>query len=109
MKASLPVLLIPVCVAAFAGFWCLVSKLISFFGWHRLATQFRTSSENLADVSFRLQHVQLGRARYNSVMKAGVSGAGLQLTVVWIFRVGHPPLLIPWSCIGLLQERTFLW
>ena len=109
MHTSLSPLLIPVFIAVFIGFWCLVCKLISFFGWHQLSTQFEVAPEDMIEPQFRLHHAKLGLARYNGVIKAAASASGLSLSVVFLFRIGHPPLLIPWSCIGSLEEQTFLW
>lgn len=38
-------------------------------------------------------------------MNVCISPMGLYLSVLPIFRVGHPPLLIPWREIQVIQKR----
>ncbi|UOR03853.1 hypothetical protein MUN82_12940 [Hymenobacter aerilatus] len=109
MNNSSLLLVIPAFITVFIGFWCVVCKLISFFGWYQLSTQFQVAEEEIADSQFQLHQAKLGFARYNGVIKAAASASGLSLSVVFLFRVGHPPLLIPWSCIERLEEQKFLW
>ena len=35
-------------------------------------------------------------------------GKGLGLSVLILFRVGHPPLFIPWNAIEVKEEKKFL-
>jgi hypothetical protein len=51
----------------------------------------------------------VGLANYNSVLHVGVQPEGLHLSVMALFRVGHPPLLIPWDEITDVRRRTMLW
>ena len=34
---------------------------------------------------------------YNNVLTIGANREGLYLSVLFIFRLGHPPLFIPWT------------
>jgi len=107
---NLPVaLIIPAFIVFLVGFACLIIKIVSLFGWYWLAKQFKIAEQEPTGTALRVQHVRIGLASYNGVIKAATSAVGLSLSVAFIFRVGHPPLLIPWSCIGPLEERRFLW
>ena len=46
---------------------------------------------------------------YGSCLTVVVSPVGLYLRVLPLFRVGHPPLLIPWADLHGLREKKFLW
>ncbi|GAA4020916.1 hypothetical protein GCM10022409_00570 [Hymenobacter glaciei] len=56
-----------------------------------------------------MARAKLGWVSYNGVIRASVAPAGLALSVVFVFRVGHPPLLIPWLALEPVQTRKFLW
>ena len=98
--------LIPI---GFVAFWCAICGVISLAGWSQLAPSFR--AENINDVGplQSFQSMDVGGARYSGAIVAGAWSAGLYLRVWPIFRVGHPPLLIPWSAIGPLQEQKMWW
>ena len=90
----------------FAGFWMLVSLLISFMsGWRSLRKSYR------ADFPFVGKKLTMKSARmrwgtnYGAVMTIGAGREGLYLAVIFLFRVGHPPLFIPWTDISTEAGR----
>lgn len=98
---------IPLAVGGFVAFWSLIVKLISLTGWRRLANQFQTSTVPPGSW-FGLGQAFLGLARYQGVIRGSASPQGLALRVIFPFRVGHPPLLVPWAAIGPVQaEKKF--
>ena len=48
---------------------------------------------------------------YGNCLTVGAGYQGLYLSVLFLFRSGHPPLLIPWSDISVRTEkgRWFSW
>ena len=44
---------------------------------------------------------------YNNILTVGYSETGLYLAVFFLFRVFHPPLLIPWSAIEKRTRSTY--
>ncbi|MBO0356373.1 hypothetical protein J0X19_00310 [Hymenobacter sp. BT186] len=56
-----------------------------------------------------LTFLRVGVANYKNAARVGITPQGLYLTTWKIFFVGHPPLFIPWSAFGPMQEHTFLW
>jgi hypothetical protein len=100
-------LLIPLGLGAFVGFWCLVVKLLALAGWQQLA-QFRVASLPPGP-RFRLAQASVGGVSYKGAIEAGVSPAGLALATGFPFTIGHPPLLIPWSALGPLRAHKLLW
>ena len=81
----------------FAGLICLVSLLLSAVsGWRRLAESY--PDDVIVDgVTFRWQTALVGIANYGGCLNVTVGHARLRLAVVPLFRVGHPPISIPWS------------
>ena len=93
----------------FAGGWCLVMFGISWIGgWGALARKYRATS--VPDGKrFWFQSALLGSMNYGSCLTVIVGSAGLYLAVFPPFRMGHPPLLIPWAELHGLREKRFLW
>lgn len=58
-------------------------------------------------------HMRSGRmrlsARYSGVLTLGADAEGLYLGVIFLFRVGHPRLFIPWSDVRAepVKKRLF--
>jgi hypothetical protein len=50
----------------------------------------------------------MGVVRYNGALTVGVNAAGMYLAMLPLFRLGHPPLFIPWSDITVSSTRRFL-
>jgi hypothetical protein len=45
--------------------------------------------------------------RYNNALTIGADPRGLYLAMLPLFRMGHPPLFIPWSDISTEPRRGF--
>jgi hypothetical protein len=90
----------------FLAMWCATSYLSSWMsGWQRLAEQFRFDGEFDGEVwSFCSGWLRWG-ARYGGVLVLGASRSGLYMRTLWFLRLGHPPLLIPWSDLEA-EDRT---
>jgi hypothetical protein len=92
-------LLIPLCTAGFVAFWCLGCKVASLMGWGRLATHFQVPALSPGP-RYSSGLASLGVGSYRNTVDATVSSEGMGLAADFIYRVGHPPLLIPWSAFG---------
>lgn len=101
----LPLLFLPV----FGAFWCLVVFMISRMGWSSLAEAYAVAEVPAAVNRQTLTYLRIGVAKYNNAARMGLTPQGVYLSTWRIFFVGHPPLLIPWSAFGPVQEETFLW
>jgi hypothetical protein len=101
----LPLLFLPI----FGAFWCLVVFMISRMGWHRLAAQYAVEAVPATAHRETLTFLRVGAANYKNAARAGFTPQGLYLNTWKIFFVGHPPLFIPWSAFGPVQEHSFLW
>jgi len=122
-----PVWLIPAIVLGFAVvfplFWCFVVGLVSHIGgWSRLARRFpedpRTRTANREGTTHHGVSGRIGVASYRHVLTVRTTPEGLHLSVMPLFRSGHPSLFIPWSAVrerhpvrlfgGALAERLFV-
>jgi hypothetical protein len=97
-------------ILLFAAFGCGVCWLLATIGgWTALASHFR-SAEPPQGKAFSMQSGRVGIVDYGSCLNIRVNEAGMYLAVFPLFRVGHPPLFIPWSEFGACQTRSkFFW
>jgi hypothetical protein len=93
-------------VASWIGIVLLVGRLS---GWGRLARLY-TTDKSFPDDTKGWQTVAFGMSSYKGCVWVGCDRAGLYLkTGPWIlYRLGHPPLFIPWSAVSH-AERVKRW
>jgi hypothetical protein len=96
----------------FVTIWCVVCFLISAFsGWQALARRFRMQVEPYGDVKgagpFFYAVQMRNKANYSSVIRVAVASDALYLSILFLFRVGHPPLAIPWGEIKFSKITVF--
>jgi hypothetical protein len=84
--------------AFFVVMWITVSiSLSTIGGWRRLAEYYRLNTP-FAGTKWHFRSASFRRfVGYNGVLTVGASPEGLYLSVLFPFRIGHPPLLIPWQ------------
>lgn len=76
-----------------------------FGGWHQLARLYRTTL-SIPRENFHWQSAKMKWGiRYRSCLQIGLSKDGLYLSIFFPFRCWHPPLLIPWAEIVLIENR----
>jgi len=99
-----PALIVVLALCGFVAIWCFVFKIISVFGWGKLAAQY-ASHDPPSGVSLKWQSFVLGKVmNYNRCVTIHVGGAALFLEMPRFFRFAHPPLRIPWSAVQYLKE-----
>lgn len=96
----------------FVSLWCAVCYLIGIFsGWHLLTRRFRAQGEPYGDIRSVgpfFYGVQMRfRANYSSVIRLSTTSGFLFVSIFFLFRVGHPPLSIPWNEITISKETVF--
>lgn len=99
------------CAVFFIGVWCLsVSAIGLMSGWHALSKRFKQETAPYGEVKtvgpFFYSIYMRFWSHYSSVIRLTAASDGLYASVVFPFRVGHPPLRIPWSEI---QFGTATW
>jgi hypothetical protein len=86
----------------FLSVWIFVTYVISRIdGWHLLAQRFRTEAEFTGPIYRWFNAAMRWGIRYNSALKVGTNVEGLYIAPLILFRMGHPPLFIPWSEISV--------
>ena len=88
--------LAPVAFAAFfVGLWLVMGFVISLMGgWWSLAERYRTDRPFPAHVR-RFQRGQMRfMINYNGVLTVASDAEGVYLGMMFLFRLGHPPLFV---------------
>jgi hypothetical protein len=100
----------PAFIAVYAiSLWAGVGFMISLIGgWFELGRTSRTSQPFHGQI-WRFQDAQFRLiGGYHNILSVGANEEGLYLSVFFPFRVGHPPLFIPWQDISVRPGR-YLW
>lgn len=96
-------------IAGFLGFWhVLLTGIARFGGWGKLADRFVATVQPTDGKLYRAQSMNIGMTNYNGCIWMRVTARGLYLSVLFPFRPGHPPLLIPWHVITHVTEKKRL-
>lgn len=92
----------------FVGMWLLISFLLSTIGgWSTLADHY-AAHPGVGGRRFYFRSAQLGAGvGYSACLTLGTGPAGLYLAVLPLFRMAHPPLLIPWSDITARETKSW--
>ncbi|MBK6780540.1 MAG: hypothetical protein IPG75_13350 [Gemmatimonadetes bacterium] len=104
-----PVVAVPLALLLFAGFWVAVTSLLAHLtGWPALAAEYPGGEEPQGE---RLRGMVYGfrRVNENRVTTLVATPKGLYLTPMRLFRLGRPPVLVPWNRVRYEAERSFLW
>lgn len=101
-----PVAILPL----FVLFWCvLLFSIGALSGWVSLARRFRLIA-GFTGPTWRFQSARMRwTAHYGNCLTVGADASGLMLSILFLFRPGHPPLLVPWTEISVAQRRKILF
>ena len=102
IRDSLSVWAFPLgCVA----FWCVISFLISRFGWSAAAKQFPAKSKPEGK-TFRASSILFPNgSHYGACVKVIPTPEGLYLAVEFLFALGCRPMLVPWEALATISEH----
>jgi hypothetical protein len=97
-------------IPLFVLFWCGILFLIAVLtGWATLAKRFRMTS-TFTGPTWGFQSARMRwSSHYGSCLNVGADATGLKLSVLFLFRPGHPPLFLPWSEVSVAQRQSFLF
>jgi hypothetical protein len=96
----------------FIALWALVSYVLGLLsGWVALSRRFRDIGRFYSyQWSFQTIRMRTLWGNYSNCVNFGADETGLYMAVFPIFRIGHAPLLIPWSEIQVLSgNRGFIF
>jgi len=90
--------------------WPGTCALISILGgWHRLASHYSTT-QSASGEEFKFASLSIGTGlfpiRYRNTLWITVGPNGIGLSVIFFFRVLHPPLFIPWSAVEAVRPES---
>lgn len=111
--SEMPPYLLLFILAFFAAWMAMICFLISFLtGWHTLAKRFRAQAEPYGETRvvgplFSTIYLRYW-THYSSCVRLTAAEDALYLSVIFLFRPGHPPLRIPWDEIQFGCDK-FLW
>lgn len=93
----------------FIALWSVICYSISWMGgWHSLAQRYEHEQE-IEGERWRFQSgLMRWSTRYGNILTLGANRDGLYLATIFLFRLGHPPLLVPWSEITVSDRRRWL-
>lgn len=93
---------------AFIGFWVLTSYYTSKTSWKDLVNAYPVHDQfvwkKIGVVSALINDVT-----YEKSMVMKHNDAGIYLRPIWIFRLFHEPILIPWNQIKEVRSRKILF
>lgn len=91
----------------FPAFWSLIVWLVGI-PWRGLAADYPAASWPEDGYRLSMQSVSVGLANYGNSLTVVGTDEGLYLRPMWAFRVGHPPIHIPWGEVERV-ESAFLF
>ena len=95
-------------LVAFPTLWCTACYVISIVGgWRQLAKRYRRAGP-ISGTVWRFQSAamyRLAESSYGGCLTVAANEEGLGLSVFFPFRVGSPPLFIPWSEMLVSEVR----
>jgi hypothetical protein len=103
---------LPLFPAFLLGLWALISLLTSSLSsWWVLASRFSTTEQPSGDVKTAGPFLYVVYLRlwthYSSVVRVTAAHDALYLSMLFLFRIGHPPLRIPWNEIQFSTTTYF--
>ena len=101
--------LIPLLFAAsFAMLWSLVCLALAGSGWRQFAMRYPTQARP-SEPSFLARRASFGSlfASYRNIVRLSFLPDGILFGVLFPFRLGHRPFLLPWSSVESAVVRKF--
>jgi ankyrin repeat protein len=103
-----PLLIAPVSIVGFVAIFAALIQLDArMTGWHRMAERFAATGPEPARAIRQDAGVgTIGLVRVKNLMRAAAPVEGLYLAMPAVFRLGHPPLSIPWREMRIASDSV---
>jgi len=88
----------------FIGMWVAVTFILSKFGWANLAAHYKTDQEFIGK-RVGIISAWINWVSYKNALVLKYNDEGIYIKPFLIFRLFHPPLLIPWKDITEVQDK----
>ena len=96
-------------ILGFVFIWIVISALISYLGgWWSLSQYYQSRPHNIRKKWLFQTAAMRFMTGYGNCLNVAVTDRGLLLSVLFIFRFGHPPLLIPWEDIRVEKYNSWM-
>ena len=93
----------------FVAIWLGASFVVARFGWHRFSAKYRAAARP-AGPAFMCPRVTFGAlVTYSRVVRIVFAEDGVYVFPLRLFRVFHPPILVPWGKVVGVEERRGLF
>jgi hypothetical protein len=92
----------------FMGMWIFVYYLMSRKGWDRLVEKFR-ANDSFHGTRVGVVSATINQSNYNGSLVLKYNYEGIWLRPVFIFRLFHPAVLIPWTEIKEVRDRKMFF
>ncbi len=115
LEGNIPIfLLVSLFPFFFGAFWVCVVKLISLFGWSKFVDDRMMQSEPPAQAQhYAMQSMTIGSSfmpsNYSNCVSGWVHQTGVYLRPMWLFRIGHPLILLRWEEIARITESNVIF
>lgn len=108
-ETSLLFLILPAFTVVFALFWSLIVFVIAHTGgWAGLAKAY-PANRKPEGRTWNWRTIRFGLfGNYRNSVDVTLSDAGLHMYPIFVFRIGHKPILIPWTAVSDAHRRD-LW
>lgn len=85
--------------------WCATTLLVGWLtGWARLARAYPHQAQRDGQ-RFRFQTIHMAnKGGYGSCVTIGATPLGLHLSILGLFRPGHPRIFVPWSDVAMRRK-----
>ncbi len=90
----------------FTGVYFGITSVVGFIAWRPLARYF-TFVDPIDGEKLPFSHMAVNGVNYKSSVILKACPMGLRMSVPFIIRLSHPPLLIPWHAFVAVEKRTF--
>jgi len=105
--------LFPLFILMWSVIWIVATASLSrLSGWYLLASRFKATIEPEGN-KYRFVSGSIGRRilpiSYRSCLFVTVGKTGIHISILFPFRLGSAPLLIPWSAIETAEPKRFLF
>ncbi len=90
----------------FLFFWLLLNFIVSrLTGWAQMAAHYRNAG-NIPGKVWRFQTITTRWGMgYKGCTNVGADSRGIYFSFGFLFRFGHPPLLVPWGDITITEKQ----
>jgi hypothetical protein len=101
-----PLLIALLAVAGFAAVWAAISSLIAAVSGWRLLAQVYPLTTPFNGQRWRFRSARMRWAtNYSGCLTIGANVRGLYLGVLYVFRIGHPPVFVPWPEVRMTVHK----